>query len=173
VFGKKDAANEPVKAGFVKRLRARLNRGDSWLSYDLANLAPGGKIDEEALEDLEAELVMADVGMEASVRIIDSLKKDLARKELRDAADASGIDPGAPGRGIALVTCYPFDTYERGPERFVVHADELTSPDVASGQLGPQGIGDPFRLPEVPDRDVLAVAQPQLEAAGAEQPSER
>jgi sortase A len=87
-------------------------------------------------------------------------------------ANASGIDPGAPGRGIALVTCYPFDAYGRGPERFVVHADELTSPEVASAQLGPQGIGDPFRLPEVPDRDVLAVAQPQLEAAGAEQPAE-
>jgi hypothetical protein len=30
---------------FFKRLRARLNKGDSWLTYDLANLAPGGKID--------------------------------------------------------------------------------------------------------------------------------
>jgi sortase A len=87
-------------------------------------------------------------------------------------ANASGIDPGAPGRGIALVTCYPFDAYGRGPERFVVHADELAAPEIASVQLEPQGIGDPFRLPEVLDRDVLAVAQPQLEAAGAEQSAE-
>ena len=41
------------KEGFIKRLRARINRGDSWLTYDLANLAPGGKIDDDTLEELE------------------------------------------------------------------------------------------------------------------------
>ena len=54
---KEDAA---PRQGFIKRLRARLNRGDSWLTYDLANLAPGGKIDEDTLEELESLLVMAD-----------------------------------------------------------------------------------------------------------------
>ena len=82
MFGKKD---QPVeREGFIKRLRARVNRGDSWLTYDLANLAPGGKIDEDTLDDLEAELVMADVGIETTSRIIDDLQKSLARKELKD-----------------------------------------------------------------------------------------
>mgnify|MGYP001953756825 CR=1 FL=1 len=67
----------------MKRLRARLNRGDSWLTYDLANLAPGGKIDEDALEELESMLVMADVGIDTTTRIIDDLQKSLARKELK------------------------------------------------------------------------------------------
>ncbi|HLS79788.1 MAG TPA: hypothetical protein VK025_00080, partial [Steroidobacter sp.] len=31
------------KVSLFKRLRARLNRGDSWLTYDLANLIPGGR----------------------------------------------------------------------------------------------------------------------------------
>jgi len=66
----------------MKKLRARLNRGDSWLTYDLANLAPDGKIDEDVLEELEAELVMADVGIETTARIIEELQGSLARKEL-------------------------------------------------------------------------------------------
>ena len=80
-----DAADASTKkAGFLKRLRARLNQGDSWLTYDLANLAPGGKIDEDVLEELEALLVMADVGVATTETIIEGLKKRLARKELKD-----------------------------------------------------------------------------------------
>ena len=82
MFGRKKDANTEKSQGFVKRLRARLNRGDSWLTYDLANLAPGGKIDEDVLEDLEAQLVMADVGVDATERIIGELQKRLKRKEL-------------------------------------------------------------------------------------------
>ena len=62
MFGKKSEPEAEKKQGFVGRLRARLNRGDSWLTYDLANLVPGGRIDEDVLEELEAQLVMADTG---------------------------------------------------------------------------------------------------------------
>lgn len=72
------------RSGFIGRLRARLNKGDSWLTYDLANIAPGGKIDEEVLEDLEEQLVMADVGVETAEAIVGGLQKRLARKELND-----------------------------------------------------------------------------------------
>ena len=82
MFGKKEKPVE--KEGFIKRLRARINRGDSWLTYDLANLAPGGKIDEDTLEELESLLVMADVGVDTTERIIADLHKSLARKELKD-----------------------------------------------------------------------------------------
>ena len=74
MFGKKEKPEK--KQGFIKRLRARLNRGDSWLTYDLANLAPGGKIDEDTLEELESLLVMADVGVEATEEIIGGLQKN-------------------------------------------------------------------------------------------------
>ncbi|MEJ2127768.1 MAG: signal recognition particle-docking protein FtsY [Woeseiaceae bacterium] len=82
MFAKKD--NSEPRQGFIKRLRARINRGDSWLTYDLANLAPGGQIDEDVLDDLEAELVMADVGIATTERIVGDLQKSLARKELKD-----------------------------------------------------------------------------------------
>ncbi len=82
MFGKKEKPGK--KDGFIRRLRARLNRGDSWLTYDLANLAPGGRIDDDTLEELESLLVMADVGVDTTGRIIGDLQKRLARKELRD-----------------------------------------------------------------------------------------
>ena len=75
-----------IKAEFIKRLRARINPGDSWLSYDLANLARGGEIDEDLLEELESQLVMADVGIETTARIIDGLQKNLARSERKDVS---------------------------------------------------------------------------------------
>lgn len=84
MFGKKD--KQAPRQGFLKRLRERLNSGDSWLSYDLANLAPGGRIDEHALEELESMLVMADVGIETTERIIKGLQQRLARRELKDLA---------------------------------------------------------------------------------------
>ncbi len=84
MFGNNKRSETVPREGFVKRLRARLNRGDSWLTYDLARLAPGGKIDAEALEELEAGLVMADVGVDAAAQIITDLEKRLARKESGD-----------------------------------------------------------------------------------------
>ena len=79
MFSKKEKTTEPQS--FFKRLRARLNRGDSWLTYDLANLAPGGEIDKDVLEELESLLVMAD---DTTEQIIGDLQKSLARKELKD-----------------------------------------------------------------------------------------
>jgi fused signal recognition particle receptor len=87
MFRKKPAdtsAAGDTKAGFIKRLRARINRGDSWLTYDLANLVPGGKIDDDVLDELESLLVMADVGVQTTEKIIGSLKSRLARNQLKD-----------------------------------------------------------------------------------------
>lgn len=84
VFGKKDKSDNSGKKGFVARLRARLNRGDSWLTYDLANLVPGGTIDEDVIDELEARLVMADAGVDTASRIVASLHKQLARRQLND-----------------------------------------------------------------------------------------
>jgi fused signal recognition particle receptor len=87
MFGFKSKAAEsaaPQKQGFFKRLRERLNRGDSWLTYDLANLLPGGRIDDTVLDELETRLITADVGVETTQRILEGLRKQVARKELSD-----------------------------------------------------------------------------------------
>src|SRR3984885_2051731 len=70
--------------GFFKRLRAKLNRGPAWLTADLTELLPGRKIDAEILDDLETRLITADVGAEATGRILTDLRGRVARKELND-----------------------------------------------------------------------------------------
>ncbi len=79
------AADTPAgKAGFFSRLRARLNRGDSWLTRDIAELLPGRQIDAEVLEELETRMLTADVGVEATEEILGKLRDQVARKELKD-----------------------------------------------------------------------------------------
>lgn len=39
--------------------------------------------------------------------------------------DQSGIDPVAPGRRLALVTCYPFNARTQGPLRYVVMTQKI------------------------------------------------
>jgi fused signal recognition particle receptor len=48
----------------------------------LANLIPGGRIDEAVLEELETRLITADVGVETTERILEDLRKKVQRKEL-------------------------------------------------------------------------------------------
>jgi len=77
-------AETPSVRGFFKRLRAKLNQGPAWLTTDIAELLPGRKIDAEILDELETRLITADVGVEASARILDELRRRVARKELND-----------------------------------------------------------------------------------------
>jgi fused signal recognition particle receptor len=77
-------ADKPGVRGFFKRLRAKLNQGPAWLTTDLTELLPGRKIDAEILDDLETRLITADVGAEATGRILTELRGRVARKELND-----------------------------------------------------------------------------------------
>ena len=77
-------ADKPGVRGFFKRLRAKLNQGPAWLTADLTELLPGRKIDAEILDDLETRLITADVGAEATGRILGELRRRVARKELDD-----------------------------------------------------------------------------------------
>src|SRR5579859_5804029 len=67
------AVNAPA-SGFFAKLRGRLK---------LPALL-GGRVDETMLEELESQLLMGDVGVEASRRIIQDLRRDAA--EISDAA---------------------------------------------------------------------------------------
>jgi fused signal recognition particle receptor len=73
------------RPGFVRRLRNRLNKGNSWLTYDLADLLRGRQIDAGILEELETRLITADVGVEATERILEGLRQRVTRRELTDA----------------------------------------------------------------------------------------
>src|SRR6202142_1773483 len=77
-------ADKPGVRGFFKRLRAKLNQGPAWLTTDITELLPGRKIDAEILDELETRLMMAEVGVEAAARILEELRRRVARKELND-----------------------------------------------------------------------------------------
>ncbi len=79
------SASPEDRPGFLRRLRARLNRGDSWLTRDVTDLLRGRQIDAAILEELETRLIMADVGSEATARILEGLRQRVARRELSDA----------------------------------------------------------------------------------------
>ncbi len=57
----------------VSKLRSRLNRGNSWLTYDLGRLFTADKLGDDAIEELETRLLMADAGVEVTTWITERL----------------------------------------------------------------------------------------------------
>lgn len=77
---------KPKKEGLFKRLRSGLSKTGSSITEGMGDLVLGKKkLDEDLLEDLETRLLMADVGMEATTRIIDDLTNRTKRDELNDS----------------------------------------------------------------------------------------
>ena len=89
-FGKKDPAakppSEPPKPeGLFARLKTGLARTRANLTDALGDLLSGKRqIDDELLEELETLLLTADVGVDATRRIIDDLTAQVRRKTLSD-----------------------------------------------------------------------------------------
>ena len=72
--------------GFLARLRAKVNRGASWV----ADLLPGRRIDDALFEELETRLLEADIGVETTTSVLADLHRAVARSELADAAALQG-----------------------------------------------------------------------------------
>jgi fused signal recognition particle receptor len=77
------AAGLEQKQGVLSRLRRGLGRTSDNLVQGLGNLFLGHKeIDAELFEELESRLLLADVGVEATLEIIKQLTQRVSRKEL-------------------------------------------------------------------------------------------
>ncbi len=80
------APAETSKSGFFARLKQGLSKTSASIGEGMASLFLGKKvIDDELLEDIETRLLTADVGVEATAVIIQSLTQKVARKQLTDA----------------------------------------------------------------------------------------
>ncbi|MBB4813579.1 MULTISPECIES: signal recognition particle-docking protein FtsY [Pseudomonas] len=80
------APAETSKTGFFARLKQGLSKTSASIGEGMASLFLGRKtIDDELLEDIETRLLTADVGVEATAVIIQSLTQKVARKQLTDA----------------------------------------------------------------------------------------
>ena len=76
---------EKPSLGFFQRIKKGLSRTSSQLVEGIASVVLGKKhIDDELLEELETQLLMADVGIDATTQIIDKLTKAVERKQLSD-----------------------------------------------------------------------------------------
>ena len=77
---------EAVKDGFFLRLKLALAKTSASLGEGMASLFLGKKaIDDDLLEEMETRLLTADVGVEATTQIVQSLTRRVARKELADS----------------------------------------------------------------------------------------
>jgi fused signal recognition particle receptor len=91
-FGKKKSKPETEQAkpeeqtgSFFSRIRQGLGRTRSTFTGGLASLFLGKKsIDDDLLEELETQLLTADVGIEATAAIVAELTERVGRKELKD-----------------------------------------------------------------------------------------
>lgn len=71
--------------GFYARLKRGLSRTGTQFAVGLGDLFLGKKvIDDDLLEDLEAQLLMSDVGIDATQRIVAEITSRVSRKELDD-----------------------------------------------------------------------------------------
>ncbi len=74
------------KLGFFARLKKGLSKTRQSLGGGLVDLFRGKQIDDDLFEELETHLLLADVGVETTMKIIDSLTKSASRKQLKDAS---------------------------------------------------------------------------------------
>ncbi len=78
----------PSKPGWAQRLKQGLAKTRDRLGGQLAGLfGVGRKIDAELFEELETILLTADVGVEATQALLDTLQKKVRREGLTEAAD--------------------------------------------------------------------------------------
>ncbi|QCR37525.1 signal recognition particle-docking protein FtsY [Nissabacter sp. SGAir0207] len=80
----------PTKEGFFARLKRSLVKTRQNLGSGFMGLFRGKKIDDDLFEELEEQLLIADVGVETTRRIITSLTQHASRKELKDAEQLYG-----------------------------------------------------------------------------------
>ena len=81
----------PTKEGFFARLKRSLVKTRQNLGSGFISLFRGKKIDDELFEELEEQLLIADVGVETTRRIITNLTQQANRKQLRDAEALYGL----------------------------------------------------------------------------------
>ena len=76
---------KPAKESFFARLKRGLMRTSENIGSGFIGLFRGKKIDDELFEELEEQLLIADVGVETTSRLINSLTDHASRKQLKDA----------------------------------------------------------------------------------------
>lgn len=94
---------KPTKEGFFARLKRSLLKTKENLGSGFISLFRGKKIDDDLFEALEEQLLIADVGVETTRKIITNLTEGASRKQLRDAEALYGLLKEEMGEILAKV----------------------------------------------------------------------
>ncbi|MCU6174763.1 signal recognition particle-docking protein FtsY [Citrobacter cronae] len=94
---------KPTKEGFFARLKRSLLKTKENLGSGFISLFRGKKIDDDLFEELEEQLLIADVGVETTRKIIANLTEGASHKQLKDAEALYGLLKDEMGEILAKV----------------------------------------------------------------------
>ncbi|MBJ7592076.1 signal recognition particle-docking protein FtsY [Aeromonas veronii] len=98
-----DTQDKPQREGFFARLKRSLVRTRENIGSGFFGLFRGKKIDDELFEELETQLLTADLGVDTTTRIIEGLVQHADRKQLKDAEALYGLLKQDMGEMLAKV----------------------------------------------------------------------
>ncbi|WP_429175932.1 signal recognition particle-docking protein FtsY [Aeromonas salmonicida] len=98
-----DTQDKPQRDGFFARLKRSLVRTKENIGSGFFGLFSGKKIDDDLFEELETQLLTADLGVDTTRRIIDGLVQHADRKQLKDAEALYGLLKQDMGAMLAQV----------------------------------------------------------------------
>ncbi|MDQ2043375.1 signal recognition particle-docking protein FtsY [Pseudoalteromonas sp. 20-92] len=81
---KADKEDKPKKEGFFSRLKKGLLKTRVNIGSGFASIFSGKKIDDDLFEELETQLLTADLGVDTTMKLIDRLTDGANRKQLKD-----------------------------------------------------------------------------------------
>ncbi len=94
---------KPQREGFFARLKRSLVRTRENIGSGFFGLFSGKKIDDDLFEELETQLLTADLGVDTTTRIIEGLVQHADRKQLKDAEALYGLLKQDMGEMLAKV----------------------------------------------------------------------
>ncbi|MGO3764713.1 signal recognition particle-docking protein FtsY [Glutamicibacter arilaitensis] len=153
---------EPVQ-GRLARLRARLTKSNSMFSKGLLALLSQDSIDEDVWEEIEENLLMADLGTEPALELVDALRE---RVKIEGSTD--------PVRVKAMLREELLKLVDPSLDRSYLPAPHPDRPSIimvvgVNGVGKTTTIGKMARVLVAEDKDVLLGAADTFRAAAAEQ----
>ncbi|KJG09664.1 cell division protein FtsY [Photobacterium kishitanii] len=94
---------KPKSEGFFSRLMRGLKRTKTNFGAGFFGLFRGKQIDDELFEELEEQLLIADVGMDTTLKIINNLTDKASRRDLNDGEALYGLLKEELGEMLAKV----------------------------------------------------------------------
>ncbi|MBQ4832952.1 signal recognition particle-docking protein FtsY [Pseudoalteromonas sp. MMG010] len=83
-LAQEETAQKPKKEGFFSRLKKGLLKTRVNIGSGFASIFSGKKIDDDLFEELETQLLTADLGVDTTMKLIDNLTDAANRKQLKD-----------------------------------------------------------------------------------------